>query len=316
MSMNKLGHQIIPIVLIAAGFLSLSSCVTINLGSTPVPATESPSQPPILEVPPTPAAVNAELTETTLMNARYLSPMLQQPLQLVNGVFTGVVDGVELTARIQPGMQFSDLNEDSVNDAAFLLAEDTGGSGVFVSLIVVYSKGEIFQQAPGVLIDDRPVIDSMNIESGVVKLSGLVHSPNDAMVNPTTVFRAEFDLFGDQVVRTRQNSAFGGGAEHLIEIESPVDGERVSGSIRLKGFMPIGPFENNLALQIVDKAGNILIYEGFMVNSEDMGAPAVFDNLIKLPEVSPGSELLVTLLELSMADGLPIAIDSVRVIVN
>jgi len=77
------------------------------------------------------------------MNARYLSPMLQQPIQLVNGVFTGVVDGVELTARIQPGMQFSDLNEDSVNDAAFLLAEDTGGSGVFVSLIVVYSKAKI-----------------------------------------------------------------------------------------------------------------------------------------------------------------------------
>lgn len=314
--MRQISHQLLALTIIGMLFISLSGCVTINFGSTPAPATETPALFPTLEPTPIPEAGNAALSEASVMNAQVLSPMLQQPFQLVDGAFSGVMDGVTLNARIQSGIQFGDLNEDGINDAAFLLAEDTGGSGVFVSLIVVYSREEVFQQAPGQLIDDRPVINALAIEGGIVRISGLVHSPNDAMVNPTTVFSAEFSLFGDQLVRTRQTSAFGGGVEHLILIESPQDGETVSGSIRLMGSMPVGPFENNLALRIIDEQGNELIYEGFMVNAEDLGAPAVFDNLIALPGLTRGSELLVTLLELSMTDGTPIAIDSVRVIVN
>jgi hypothetical protein len=310
------GYKIVCLMIIGMVILSLGGCVTINLGGTPAPAPAYPTEPSDFEVSPTLAVVKSELTEETVLNAQYLSPMRQQPIQLVNGEFSGVVDGVALNARIQPGVQFGDLNEDGIDDAAFLMAEDTGGSGVFVSLVVVYSRGELFQQAQGQLIDDRPVIHTMSIDGGVVRIAGLIHSPSDAMVNPTTVFSAEFDVFGDQIMRTRQTSAFGNSAEHLIEIESPLDGETVSGSIRLKGSMPIGPFENNLALRIIDEQGNELIYQGFMVSAEDMGAPAVFDNLIALPGVGPGSQLLVTLLDLSMADGTPIAIDSVRVTVN
>ena len=80
--------------------------------------------------------------------------------------------------------------------------------------------------------------------------------------------------------------------------------------------MPVGPFENNLSLLISDPLSGQLLHEGFMVQAEDMGAPATFNNLIQVPEVPAGTELLVTLLELSMEDGSPIAIDSVRVIVK
>ncbi len=315
--MIKFTHQTITCVLICSVFLLTSGCVTIDLGnSSPVTETGTHPQTPVFEDTSEPTTNPAGLNETTLMNTQYLSPMLQVPVQLVDGRFEGVVDGVELIARIQPGIQFGDLNVDGTSDAAWLLSENTGGSGIFVSLIVVYCQGERFRQAPGIPIDDRPVIHSMYIEDGLVKLSGLVHGPNDPMVNPTTTINAEYTLFGERLVKTRLSSAFGDSSEHAIMIESPVDGEEVSGSFSLKGSMPIGPFENNISLLISDPLTGQLAHEGFMVDAEDMGAPAVFDNLIQVPDVPSGTELLVTLHELSMADGTPIAIDSVRVTVK
>jgi len=315
--MKNTCQKITSFVIMAGLTLGLSGCVTINLGSAPTAiVNETPTQLPDLEEIPTTLPQSPGLTEAALLNGRYLSPLLQQPIQLVEGTYEGMVEGVELNARVQPGIQFGDLNADGISDAAFLLAEDTGGSGVFVSLVVIYSRGEYFQQAQGILIDDRPVINAISIENGVVKITGLVHGPNDPMVDPTTSMSVEFTLFGDQMVRTWQKSAFEGSAEHLIVIESPFDGEEVFGSFTLKGFMPIGPFENNLALTILDKSNAELVREGFMVEAVNMGAPAIFDNLIELPAVQPGTELLVILSELSMADRSPIAIDAVRVIVK
>lgn len=311
---NKFVHQLLSVGLTCAFFLFASGCVTIDLGSTPS-ETEPPipTQPPVEPQLPEPLPSAPALTEETLLNARLLSPMLQAPIQLVEGSFSGVVDGVDLTARALPGIQFGELNGDGIPDAAWLLAEDTGGSGVFVSLMVVYSQAELFRQAPGILIDDRPVIDVVSIEDGVVKISGLVHGPNDPMVDPTTVISAEYRLFGDRLVESHLVAAFSGGSEHRIQIDAPLEGEEVSGSFLISGSMPIGPFENNLALKILDKAGNQLLYQGFMVQAEDMGAPATFANPVDLPSVAAGTEILVMLSELSMADGTPIAIDSVLV---
>ena len=80
--------------------------------------------------------------------------------------------------------------------------------------------------------------------------------------------------------------------------------------------MPIGPFENNLSLMILDPVTGQLVHEGFMVDAADMGAPATFDKSILVPDVPAGTRLLVLLSELSMADGTPIAIDSVVVTVK
>lgn len=313
--MKKPAQPMLFIFLVVLVIVSLSGCVTINLGDSPTSTEMVIPTSPNMESP-TPSSVQAGLTEDTLLNAQYLSPMVQQPIQMVNGVYAGVVDGVELNARIQPGFQVGDLNADGIDDAAFMLAEDTGGSGVFVSLMVVYSQGDKFKQAPGIMIDDRPVINSLMIEDGLVKVTGLIHGPNDPMVNPTTLFSAQYTLFGERMVNTRLTSAFNAGAEHLIKIESPVNGQEVSGSFQLTGSMPIGPFENNLALLISDPLTGQLVHEGFMVSAEDMGAPAVFNNLVSVPAVPSGTELLVMLMEVSMADGTPIAIDSVRVIVK
>ena len=256
--MKRISPLIFLFVTIGLSLVLISGCITVNLGNTaPTPDSDLPTQPaPTVETAePTPP--QAGLTEDTLFNMQYLSPMLQVPVQLVNGEFSGVVDGVELTAKVRPEIVFGDLNHDGVNDAALLLSENTGGSGIFVSLFVVYSKGDRFKQAPAVMIDDRPIIDQVAVENGMVRLTGLIHGPNDPMVNPTTSFSAEYKLFGERLVQTRFESAFEGGEWHAINIESPDDQEEFSGSVRLVGNMPIGPFENNLSLTITDPAGNV-----------------------------------------------------------
>lgn len=310
--MKQNGQLFYSVLMIVLVMVLTTGCITINLGdSAPSPLDDLPVEPinPVSTA--EPALPQVGLTEDTLFNMQYLSPMLQVAVQLVNGEFSGVVEGVELTAKIRPEIEFGDLNGDGIDDAALLLSENTGGSGIFVSLITVYSLGDQFQQAPAVLIDDRPIIDQVVVENGYVKLTGLIHGPNDPMVNPTTAFSAVYKLFGERLVQTRFESAFGGGDVHAINIESPVDGEEFSGSMQLVGNMPIGPFENNLALTITDAAGSVLVHEGFMVQAADMGAPATFDNTITLPAVNAGTELLAMLSELSMADGTPIAVDSV-----
>jgi hypothetical protein len=315
--MAKFTHQISKILLATIFLFAISGCVTINLdGSSSAGSDEAIVETPEKVATAAPTINPPGLSEETILNGRYLSPMLQAPIQLQDGKFAGVAEGVELTAQIQAGVQFGDLNTDGIDDAAFLLAENTGGSGTFVSLLVVYSQADHFQQAAGITIDDRPMIDALSIENGMVIMSGLIHGPNDAMVDPKTRIHAEWTLLGDRLVKTRLSSAFAGGAEHVIFIESPMEGEAVSGSFILSGSMPIGPFENTLSLVITDPLTGQLVHEGFMVDAADMGAPATFNNVIQVPAVPAGTELLVSLLEISMADGAPIAIDSVRVIVR
>ncbi len=217
---------------------------------------------------------------------------------------------------VLPGIQYGDLNGDGIEDAALILSEDTGGSGVFTSLVVVFSREGQFAQAQGVMIDDRPVIQALSIADGVVHLKALVHGPNDPAIDPTTSMNGEYSLLGGRVVLTRLTSAFGGGGEHAIFIESPTDGEVVSGTMQVKGSMPIGPFENNLSLLISDPLSGQLAHEGFMVQAPDMGAPATFDNTVAVPDVPEGTQILLVLSELSMADGTPMALDSVLLTVG
>lgn len=292
----------------------LVGCVTIN-----VPP-QAPTIPPVTtDLPPTPELPAPTqppqgLSEEVLRNSEFLSPLMGVPVRLVDGKFSGEANGSPLNVSLRSGVMFGDLNRDGVNDAAFLLNEDTGGSGTFVSLVVIYSDAGQFRQAPGILINDRPIVNSLEIQNGVVVFSGFLHGPNDPMVNPTLGVTQEYSLLAGKIFLTRMSSAISNGGEHIIFINNPIEGDEVGDTARLIGSMPIGPFENNLSLQVIDPATGVLLHEGFLVQAPDMGAPATFDNEIHIPGVTSGTELLLVLNELSMADGSPMAIASVRVI--
>lgn len=294
--------------LTVCGFI-LASCVNVNTG--PIESTAPPVEPSTLPSVTETQAPAAGLTSAVIGNSELFSPVVNSAIQMKDGKFSGVVEGIELTSMILPEIQFGDLNADGIDDAAFLLAEDTGGSATFISLIVVYSKDGQYAQAPGWMIDDRPILHSLEIDQGVVKVAGLIHGPNDSMVNPTTEVKQEYLLFTDHLVITRFTSAFQGGAEHAILLDTPKAGEIISDPIHIAGSMPIGPFENNISLSVTDEQGNQIYQSGFMVDAADMGAPATFDSQVAISGLVSGSRILLALEELSMADGTPIAINAV-----
>ncbi|HSQ17718.1 MAG TPA: hypothetical protein VLM83_08480, partial [Anaerolineales bacterium] len=91
---------------------------------TPVPPTPVP---PTLTPPP---ALSAE----QLKNATYFAPNYGRQVTLRDGSFEEV--GV-LWVSLLTYIAFGDLNGDELPDAAVFLAENGGGTGVFVSLVVV-----------------------------------------------------------------------------------------------------------------------------------------------------------------------------------
>jgi len=321
--MKKRSYSVSLLVICLILSFLLGGCVTVNPGLTPaapavesqVPVPDSATKEPEIKVATSvPEPSQPLLTEDAILNMQYDSALAQAPVTLVNGRFSGEKNDMTFDAVVEPGIAFGDLNQDGIPDGALLIAENAGGSGTFVSLLVVYSRQGQFQVSPAVMIDDRPVINSMTIEEGVVKLSALVHGPNDPMVSPNTSIQSEYRLFGTSLVQSQLVSAFAGSAEHQIIIDAPVEGEQVQAEFNLRGSMPVGPFENTLKLTILDESGNVLLEEGFMVQAEDMGLPALFDSPVAVPEGSAGKHLLVTLSEISMADGKPMAVESVWVI--
>ncbi len=84
-----------------------------------------------------------------------------------------------MSVNLASQMAFGDLNGDGAGDAAVLLAENYGGSGVFVSVIAMLNQNGQPVQAASELIDDRPIINGLSIQNGQIFLDATVHGPND-----------------------------------------------------------------------------------------------------------------------------------------
>ncbi|PKN98381.1 MAG: hypothetical protein CVU42_12690 [Chloroflexi bacterium HGW-Chloroflexi-4] len=254
-------------------------------------------------------ATDDGITEQTLRNMTYLSPNDGIAVQLVDGVYSDET----MTLTLLPQLAIGDLNGDAIDDAAILLAENNGGTGTFVSLVVIASMNGTFDQVGTAIIDDRPVIESLVIQDEVVVLNAVVHGLNDAMVSPTDKVSLTYRLLENNFTLMKRSVTSQGGMERSISIESPQYGNDVSGTVRISGSMPVAPFENNLKLTILDQTGKEFYTGGFMVTSADIGAPGTFDNEIPVPAIPVRTWVKIELSELSMADGSVVTMDSVLV---
>jgi hypothetical protein len=249
-----------------------------------------------------------------IKNASIKAPVAQVEVQLTDGKYAGGEMPNYLSVAMADKTAIGDLNGDGRDEAAVLFGENNGGSGDFVSLVVFKEEGVKVVQGPSYYIDDRPVINSLSIEDGLVKLGVTVHGPNDPMVSPTKETIQRFQWEHDQLVLVRYCTFVTADTENKIVIDAPVDQQEVSGLVEITGSMPIAPFENTLALRVVDAAGNILIEQPFMVSAADMGAPATFENTVDLSGLAGGQTVRIELLDLSAADGSIIAMNSVEVV--
>ena len=298
--------------------LFLTGCIVINTAPTTAPtaetvptSTELAPQPTQTVAPPTEApGLTIEIIKNSMLNA----PESQRLVQLTDGKFSeNLPDGSTLMVYLYENVAFGDINDDGISDAAVLIQESMGGTGIFYSITAFISGSMGFTQTNSLFIDDRAIIHSLVIENGEVILNANVHGINDPMVNPTVTMTKTYHLFNDGLSLWRQTTLLSDGSIRSINIDTPVENEEVSGSVTITGTMPIAPFENNLQVQFIAQSGMPTFIGSFMVDALDMGQPATFNVTMPISSFPSGALVKIQLMEVSMADGSPMLIDSVLV---
>lgn len=265
-----------------------------------------------------PAQTSAPANSLTLVdfnNSEIYCPESQKNVQLSSGKYEGGSGADYLVAQLMPQAAFGDINGDGNEDAVLLLAENMGGSGTFVSLIGMVASGNGFTQIPAVLVDDRPLINSLTLDGNKIVLDAYIHGVNDPAVSPSMKVVEQYQLYNGNLTLVKFDSTISN-AVRSITIDAPVTGQVVTGTVEVKGSMPIAPFENTLKYSIYDETGAVLDEGAFMVTAADMGAPATFDNTLTLPPVASGTKLRIELKEVSMADGSTLCLNTVEVVVK
>lgn len=295
---------------LAVGFLAACAVqpeiVKTVKAPTPTETTLTVTLPPPL-TPTYPAPLT--LSEARLRNMTFNSPVYDRRVTLIDGSFEGTDD---LRVNLLPHIGFGDLNGDGREDAAVMLAENSGGSGTFISLVIILNQDGQSVQAGATMIDDRPIISSVVIVDGEILVEAVVHSTSDPGCCPALAVLQTYAWDEGSLVMLRRTSLTSSGAVREILIESPSSGSEVGISVQVQGGMPIAPFENNLLYRVYDLNFNMLDAGPFAVIASEMGAPATFNNSLNSPAFVPGTTVWLELSENSMADGTPLAIERVK----
>jgi hypothetical protein len=301
-------------------FLALSLLFWTSACSAPsifsLTPTSTPYVYPTAETPTVPA-----LTVESLGNAEYTLPGFGSAIhsyQFVDGKYNagGDPSGSEYASlSLLDYYAFGDLNEDGVDDAAVLIAENYGGSGVFVSVNAVLNENGQPHHAASYLVDDRPQIKALEIRDGRIFLDAVIHGTDDAMCCPTFPVTQTFQLIGNSLTLVRFTSQTPGGQERAITIESPSEGADAGGALVISGQVTIAPFENTLTYRVFNEQGNELTAGPITVDAPDFGAPGTFTVTLDA-SAFPIGRIRIVIADLSAADGSVLALDSVMVVVK
>jgi hypothetical protein len=296
------------------------ACVMITIagvGCSPSPATPTQTtatttlDPSFLQ----PTPFTGQITLEMLKNGEYQAKNGMTLVKLVDGKFESTSGDEPLSVSMLDQAAFGDLNSDGIQDAAILLVENYGGSGDFLTLVPVFNNGTALSPSSGYLLGDRVKVNAISIQDGQISMDMLVHAPNDGLCCPSQVMTQSFRFYwGPGLVMVNATSGTPAESKREIVIEVPSGGRQVSNQIQVKGFVSIAPFENTLLVRVLD-GNNTPLYEGpIMVSAVDMGTPGTFDALIDISNsgASPGL-IRIEVVEVSMADGSTLALDSVDV---
>ncbi len=287
----------------------LPSSIPPSATVAPTVATEPPGQP-------IPALTVEELQnmQVTLQNND------QHPkVQLADGVYQAgdQPPATDFVSVNMPDMiAFGDLNHDGISDAAALLAENYGGTGVYTSVLAILNVNGGPVQVGAYMIDDRPMPSGLVIEDGKIIFSGAIHAPNDPGCCPSMPVTETLALTKGGLQRVRMSSTTPTGQERAITIVSPKDGDQVAaGYVPVKGGFTISPFENTFACKIVDATGKEW-FSGPLTVTAELGQPGSIDNQIDFSMVPAGVLVRLEIMDASAADGSTLAMDSVELMIK
>lgn len=142
------------------------------------------------------------LTLKTLKNAKYYVIMKDQKVKLTNGSYESTSEelGLPESVLVSDKVAFGDLSYDGKEDAAVILESNLGGSGFFYQLAVMINRGGRPYNIANKDMGDRVIINSISIQSGVITVNMITHSPGDALCCPSLEKVIKYKLSGDKLV--------------------------------------------------------------------------------------------------------------------
>ena len=273
-------------------------------GSTPGPAT--------------PTSISEQVEE--IRNAQYQLGATDnlQVVQLTNGKFEQGTPGSDdfMSVLATDFIALGDLDGDGEEEAAALISENYGGTGVFVFLAVYANVNGTWTFQTSTMVDDRPQLQALSIANQEIFLDAVIHGIDDPMCCPALRTTSHYRLVDNQLDRIDYTTFTPDGKPRTIAIESPPNDSEVFTSVPLSGKVAIAPFENNLVYRIFDISGIELSAGAIPVTAPDLGAPGTFDTVIALGNILSGTIIRVEVQDLSAADGSLLAMDSVELVVK
>jgi len=313
---TKRGHQS-NLLLLFLIFLYGCSSASRSASPTPVAVAESTLTPT-----PSPTQTQTAVPGFVLKirNAGYQLGLTDalRVVQLTDGKFEQGAPGDNDFASIfvTDFIARGDLDGDEVNEVAALVAENYGGTGVFVFLAVYADVAgtPVFQTS--ILVDDRPQLNAISIEDNEIFLDTTTHGFEDPLCCPTLKTTRHYRLADGQLDMTDYTTFTPDGKPRTITISSPTPGTEVYRSIQIKGSVAIAPFENNLVYRIYDLGSVELAAGAISVSAPNPGAPGTFDAIIPLGNILSRAVIRLEVQDLNAADGSLFAMDSVELVVK
>gem|GEM_PF-715933 len=243
--MNKISLRWLMLTLVAA----------LVLGNLPAPLLAAPALPTIQQE----TATSDVLTPEALANLTYRSELAPTgAVTLVDGTFEDA-DNRYVAVLADAPRAFGQINGQDA--ATVLLGENTGGSGIFVSLAVVLDQDGTPVNVASTLLGDRVDVYALAIdENGVISVEMVRQGPNDPMCCPTEVVRILYTLDGDQLIPVGDPTLLGSGAQVALDV-APEGGYQTNvvpaTPYALTGLIPTGAPIHTLLTAGTDDAATI-----------------------------------------------------------
>ncbi|HSM70904.1 MAG TPA: hypothetical protein VK851_05115, partial [Anaerolineales bacterium] len=232
-----------PVIWILTACLLLASCRSFDSASPTPESTPEPTSPSETSTP-------APEYVTKLHNAEYQLGFVDalRVVQLTDGRFEGGTPGGEdfVSVIMTDFTARGDLNDDGTDEYVALVAENYGGSGVFVFLVVFSDMNGQPVYQTSVWVDDRPQINELSIDADGIFLDATIHRSDEPMCCPTLHTIRHYQLFHGQLDMIDYVTFTPDDRLRTITIESPDNGAEVFSSVQIRGSVAIAPFENNL----------------------------------------------------------------------
>ena len=162
-------------------------------------------------VPPEVVSEAYPITEPALVLPDY-----KNATYLIEGSFVTLADGIfeveiapgstsKITTRYFGNEAIGDLNNDGKSDVAFLLTQDTGGSGTFFYIVVALQTASGTEGSNAIFLGDRIAPQNTIIENGVITVNYADRNPGEPFTTPPSLGVSKYFKIENNILTEVQN---------------------------------------------------------------------------------------------------------------